>query len=340
MPIHKTAPQNIPVVLIYNIHPEWTNEEKKEAKTVSEKLGKSLRDVGHPTEFVTIEDQNIAEKLSSFDPDNWIIFNWCENIPGILHSEWMVADKLEALGFTFTGAGAQSLLLSQDKHRVKKILKEDGIPTPEWVLLEHPGAVSWKIFPAIVKPVYEHCSEGIDAGSVVFSETEAQIRAGAIIDKYRQPVLLEDFIDGREFRVAILGNDILEVLPVAEMEFSYFKDAKERLCGYDAKFVPQSEHYEKIRTLLPAPLKEQELNTLANICKRAYRVTGCRDYARMDVRLRDGIFYVLDVNPNADLSFDASLACAAETAGVSYGEMGSRIVRLAAKRHRLYRAIL
>ncbi len=333
MPIHKTAPENIPVVLIYNIDPEWKKEEKEEAITVSEKLGKALRDVGHPTEFVSIENENIADKLSSFNPDDWIVFNWCENIPGILHSEWIVADKLEYLGFIFTGADARTLRLSQDKHRVKNILKEDGIPTPKWVLLERPWAASWEIFPAIVKPVYEHCSEGIDAGSVVFSETEAQNRAGAIIDKYRQPVLLEDFIDGREFRVAILGNDTLEVLPVAEMEFSYFKDIKERLCGYDAKFVPQSEHYEKIRTLLPAPLTAEELKTLSNICKRAYRVTGCRDYARMDVRLRDGIFYVLDVNPNADLSHDASLACAAETAGISYGEIGSRIVRLAAKRH-------
>jgi D-alanine-D-alanine ligase len=339
MPINKTAPENIPVVLIYNIDPEWKKEEKEEAKIVSEKLGKALRGVGHPTEFVSIENENIADKLSSFNPDDWIVFNWCESIPGILHSEWMVAEKLERLGFTFTGADARTLRLSQDKHRVKNILKEDGIPTPQWVLLERPGAASWKIFPAIVKPVYEHCSEGIDAASVVFSEAEAQIRAGAIIEKYRQPVLLEDFIDGREFRVAILGNDTLEVLPVAEMEFSYFKDIKERLCGYDAKFVPESEHYEKIRTLLPAPLRAEELNTLSNICRRAYRVTGCRDYARMDVRLRKGIFYVLDVNPNADLSFDASLACAAETAGISYGEMGSRIVRLAAKRHRAYRGI-
>ncbi|HPD56135.1 MAG TPA: hypothetical protein P5294_08190 [Smithellaceae bacterium] len=339
MSIHVNAPENIPVVLIYNVDPGWKKEEKQEAKTVSEKLGKALKDVGHPTEFVAIDNENIKDKLSSFNPDDWIVFNWCESIPGIMHSEWMVADKLEKLGFTFTGADAHTLRLSQDKHRVKNTLKESAIPTPAWVLWERPGAVEWKIFPAIVKPVYEHCSEGIDAGSVVFSEVEAQIRAGAIIDKYRQPVLLEDFIDGREFRVAILGNETLEVLPAAEMEFSHFKDTKDRLCGYDAKFVPQSEHYEKIKTLLPAPLEDEELKTLYNICRRAYRVTGCRDYARMDVRLRQGIFYVLDVNPNADLSFDASMACAAETAGISYGEMSSRIVRLAAKRHHAYRGI-
>jgi len=110
---------------------------------------------------------------------------------------------------------------------------------------------------------------------------------------------------------------------------------KDRICGYDAKFISGSEHYEKIETLLPAPLSKKELSSIEKICKKAYRVTGCRDYARLDVRYRDGIFYVLDVNPNADISADASMACAAETAGFSYGEMGSRIVRIAAKRRSL-----
>lgn len=334
MPVDNFAPEEIPVILIYNIDPGWKKEEKEEAITISEKMGKALRDVGHPTEYVSIEDEKIADKLFAYSPDDWIIFNWCESIPGISHSEWMVASKLEALGFTFTGADAKALLLSQDKHRIKNMLQEAGIPTPEWILLERPETVDWEKYPAIVKPVYEHCSEGIDAGSVVLSAAEAQARIAKIREQYRQPVLLEDFIDGREFRVAILGNDFLEVLPVAEMEFSHFKSAKERLCGYEAKFVPGSEHYEKIETLLPAPLSADELNKLSDICKKAYRTTECRDYARLDVRYRDGVFYVLDVNPNADLSFDASMACAAESAGISYGEMGSRIVRMALSRHR------
>jgi D-alanine-D-alanine ligase len=97
--------------------------------------------------------------------------------------------------------------------------------------------------------------------------------------------------------------------------------------------VPGSKHYEGIKTLLPAPLDGVDLRSLERVCQDAYRAGGCRDYGRIDVRLRDGLFYVLDVNPNADISADASLACAAEVAGYSYGEMASRIVRLAAKRH-------
>jgi D-alanine-D-alanine ligase len=108
------------------------------------------------------------------------------------------------------------------------------------------------------------------------------------------------------------------------------------LCTYDAKFIPGSEHYKKIETLLPAPLTSDEKENMESVCKKAYHALGCRDYARMDVRLRDNVFYVLDVNPNADISIDASMACAAEAAGISYGQMGSRIVQMAAQRHPVF----
>ncbi len=326
----------IPVVLIYNINPEWAKEEKEETVKLSEQLGEALEGVGHPTVCVAIEDQNIESRLSGFNPNEYLIFNWCESLPGVAHSEWIVAAKLEKMGFTFTGADSGALKLSQDKHLVKKMLKDAGVPTPEWLLLDASEEFDWKQYPAIVKPVYEHCSEGIDSGSVVLSLEEARARVNIILEKYKQPVLLEDFIDGREFRIAIWGNDELEILPVVEMEYSHFKNVKDRICGYDAKFISGSEHYEKIETLLPAPLSEKELSSIEKICKKAYRVTGCRDYARLDVRCRDKIFYVLDVNPNADISEDASMACAAQNAGFSYGEMGSRIVRIAAKRNSLW----
>ncbi|MBN1474230.1 MAG: ATP-grasp domain-containing protein [Syntrophaceae bacterium] len=332
----KVKTDKIPVVLIYNVNPEWTKEEKEETVKLSEELGQALQEAGHSTVCVAIEDQDMESRLSGFSPRDYIIFNWCESLPGVAHSEWMVAKKLEKMGYAFTGADSGALKLSQDKHLVKKMLKDAGVPTPEWLLLDASEKFDWRQYPAIVKPVYEHCSEGIDSGSVVLSLEEAKERVNIILEKYNQPVLLEDFIDGREFRVAIWGNDELEILPVAEMEYSHFKNVKDRICGYDAKFISGSEHYEKIETLLPAPLSNKELSSIEKICKKAYRVTGCRDYARLDVRYRDGIFYVLDVNPNADISEDASMACAAQTAGFSYGEMGSRIVRIAAKRHSLW----
>lgn len=247
-----------PVVLLYNVNPEWTQEEKDEVIRLSAQFGDALTEIGHPTSLVPIADDNIAGHLLPFDPAKYIIFNWCEEIPGIKRSEWLVAKKLEMLGYTFTGAGSEALSLAQDKYRVKVILDEALIPTPTWQVFDSSDVRNWKIFPAIVKPRNEHCSAGITPESVIMNQTDLKNRISFILNKYSQPALVEDFIDGREFHVSVLGNETLMVLPVAEMDFSYFGNIKDRLCTYDSKFIPGAEHYEKIETLLPAPLTNDE----------------------------------------------------------------------------------
>lgn len=327
------APAKIPVVLLYNVDPEWTKEEKDEVIRQSTELGDALKKAGYPTSAVSIADDDMAGHLRPFDPAKYIIFNWCEGLPGVEHSEGLVAKKLEALGYTFTGADSEALALAHDKQRVKAILDRASIPTPAWQICDSPDAGSWKIFPAIVKPQNEHCSAGITPESVIMNQPDLKNRISFILDKYSQPALVEDFIDGREFHVAVWGNQNLTVLPAAEMDFSSFGSINDRLCTYEAKFIPGSQHYEEIKTLLPAPLSADEKKAMEKVCRDAYLATGCRDYARMDIRLRDNIFYVLDVNPNADISSDASMACAAEEAGISYARMGSLIVQMAARRH-------
>ncbi|PKN06874.1 MAG: hypothetical protein CVU72_03445 [Deltaproteobacteria bacterium HGW-Deltaproteobacteria-7] len=330
------APEKIPVVLLYNVDPDWTQDEKEDVISYSTQLGHALIGVGYPTVFVPIADDDIASHLRSFDPSEHIIFNWCESLPGLPHSEWLVAKRLEMLGFTFTGADSEALALAQDKFRVKVLLDQAGIPTPAWHIFHHHESVQWDRFPAIVKPMNEHCSAGITRDSVVLNACELKNRIPFILDTYHQPAMVEDFIDERESHVSVWGNEKLTVLPVAEMDFSFFEDIKDRLCTYDAKFIPGSDPYEKIETKLPASLTGEEMQALEKACCEAYRVVGCRDYARMDVRLRDGIFYVLDINPNADISHDASMACAAEVLGMSYGQMGSLFIRLAASRHPVF----
>jgi len=326
----------IPVILLYSVDADWTKEEKDEVIHLTTQLGQALIDVGYPLIYVPIADDDIAGHLDCFNPADHIIFNWCEGLPGIEHSEWLVVKWLEILGFTFTGADSDSLALAHDKYRVKAIMDQERIPTPVWRVFHSPEPSDWNIFPAIVKPINEHCSMGITQDSVVFNPMELKNRISFILDKYSQPALVEDFIDGREFHVAVLGNENLTVLPAAEMDFSFFGNIQDRLCTYDAKFIPGSEHYTKIETLLPAPLTNDEKENMESVCKKAYHALGCRDYARMDVRLRDNVFYVLDVNPNADISIDASMACAAEAAGISYGQMGSLIVHMAAQRHPIF----
>jgi D-alanine-D-alanine ligase len=157
-----------------------------------------------------------------------------------------------------------------------------------------------------------------------------------VLDVFQQPALVEDFIDGREFHVTVWGNGEVEVLPPAEMDFSAFGDVHDRLCTFDSKFCPGSLHYERIQLRLPAPLSEDERRRLERVARAAYRTLGCRDYGRLDIRLRDGIFYVLDVNPNPDISAETSTVYAAAEAGYSYGAMASYLINLAAMRHPVF----
>jgi D-alanine-D-alanine ligase len=120
------------------------------------------------------------------------------------------------------------------------------------------------------------------------------------------------------------------------MDFSRFDDVRDRLCTYESKFSPGSRHYEEIQLRLPAPLTEVEDDLLYRTARAAYEAYHCRDLARLDIRLRDGVFYILDINPNPDISSDASMACAAEVAGFSFGAMGSRLIHLAAVRHPVF----
>jgi D-alanine-D-alanine ligase len=128
----------------------------------------------------------------------------------------------------------------------------------------------------------------------------------------------------------------VQMLPVAEMDFSRFDDVRDRLCTYESKYDPGSRHYEGIQLLLPAPLTQAEHDLLYRTALLAYQAYRCRDYARLDIRLRDGVFYILDINPNPDISSDNSMTFAAEAAGYSFGAMGSHLIRLAAARHPVF----
>ncbi|MFA5367625.1 MAG: hypothetical protein WC333_07095 [Dehalococcoidia bacterium] len=326
-------PRDLPVLLLFNVDRYWSPTEKEEVVSLSSQLDTAISSIGHPTKSIPLCDDDIESVLSAFDPLSYIVFNWCESIPGIPHSEHLVVRALERMGFAFTGAGSETLSTAQNKRMMKQLLEQGGIATPGWRVFDRPEADGWDRFPAIVKAVNEHSSEGITRESVVSNEAELVERIAFVLETLRQPALVEDFIDGREFHVSIWGNGRIDMLPPAEMDYSSFSDIHDRLCTYDAKFLPGSPLYDGIKTLLPAPLSPEESDALENACKAAYKALGCRDYGRIDARIRDGVVYVLDVNPNADISADASLACAAEVAGYSYGETGSRIVRLAAHRH-------
>ncbi|HNR95015.1 MAG TPA: hypothetical protein PKM67_11435 [Kiritimatiellia bacterium] len=330
----KASAPDFRVLMLFNIDPEWETADIKATVASSRELADGLSQAGFKTVMVPVDKPDLEKVLRPYSPEACIVFNWCESLPGIEHSEGAVVRELERLGFIYTGSTAQALDLSINKPLVKQCLGEWDVPTPRWRVFPNlRNAHQWNLFPAIVKPAHEHCSLGLSPQSVVTTNEELKQQISKLITEMKQPALVEDFVDGREFHVALWGNDELEVLPAAEMDFAGISDMHQRLCDYDAKFTPDSELYNKIGTLLPAPLTAEEKENLESTCRAAYRATGCRDYARIDLRLRDGIFNVLDVNPNPDISSDASMACAADTLGISYGELGRRIVEMALERH-------
>ncbi|MBN1466905.1 hypothetical protein JXA02_14220 [candidate division KSB1 bacterium] len=335
MPVN-CSPQDIPVLFLYNVDPAWSVNDRISAIESNEKMCSALQDAGHPVISAPITGQNLQDILSRYSPKELIVFNQCECIPGTPHSEHEVARIIESLGFVYTGSTPDVLMLAENKFATKQTLESHNISTPAWTIYEEPNINGWDIFPAIVKAACEHGSASLDSESVVMNMRELQSRTEYVLKNYSQPVLVEDFIDGREFHVPVCGNGTLNVLPVVEMDFSAFNDVHDRLCTYDSKYDPGSLHYKKIEGLIPAPLTDAALKSLEEICLDAYCAMGCRDYARMDVRERDGKFYILDVNPNADLDVDASMACSGEYSGMSYPTMMNYLVKLAARRHPLY----
>jgi len=323
----------MPVVLLHNVDPSWPEHDRQEAQQAVARLEGAMSGQGQDVRTLVVDRPDLPSLLVGFDPRRFVVLNLCEELPGIPHSDSTVAHILESLGFTYTGAPSSVLALSWDKDRVKRLLTRRRVATPAWRLMAAPGDDGWERYPAIVKPAYEHSSLGLTPESVVRDPRELRERVAYVLGVFRQPALVEDFVDGREFHVSLWGNGTVEMLPPAEMDFGAFDDVRDRLCTFDSKFCPGSRHYDQIQLRLPAPLDVDEYRALERTAFGAYTALGCRDYARIDIRLRDGVFHVLDVNPNPDISPDASLACAAEAAGYSYGRMGSRMAALAYHRH-------
>jgi D-alanine-D-alanine ligase len=327
---------DLPVLLLHNIDTSWEAEETACTVDSVNKMKFALMQEGHPVVDVPVKSTDLVKILKRFRPEEHIVLNWCEELPGIPRSDAEIVRQLEKMKFSYTGSTAEVLSMSWNKAAVKALLNEKQIPTPSWKVVSDQKPPDWDCFPAIVKPAFEHCSNGITTDAVVLNHAELMKRVAFVQNRFRQPALVEDFIDGREFHVTIWGNGSIEILPPAEMDFSAFNNLKDRLCTFDSKFTPGSVHYEKIEIRIPAALDEQENLELKKISLRAYQMMGCRDYARIDLRLRNSIFYVLDVNPNADISPDTSLVYAAEAAGLTYGILCSRLVNFAAQRHPIY----
>lgn len=324
---------DIPVLMFYNIDfIEWSENDRIDVLELVYKLKRSLEELGHLVILLQLEDDNIQRLFKNYDPQKYIVFNWCEGIPGIPHSFGKAARELERLGYHFTGSSSTVLELNDDKRLIKNILTSNNLKTPRWIEYKKNKINDWNLYPAIVKPAFEHCSVGISPESIVDNQDELIKRAEYIFKNFRQPIIIEEFINGREFQVGVWGNEEIEVLPAVESDFSQLENPRDHICTMDSKDDPTSYRYQKWNMIVPANLSTSETIKINKLCIEAYKKIGVRDYARMDIRYGLGDFYLLDVNTNPYIGPECGLIQAAKLSGYSYGEFGSRLINFAWQR--------
>ncbi len=151
---------DLPVLLLHNIDQAWDPADIDLTLQEVANLESALEEQGHPVTNVPVFNADLSSCLSSYDPDRHIVFNWCEEIPGVPHSEALAAETLEELDFTYTGSTPEVLHFCWHKEKVKRLLKRAGVPTPRWRICDSIDIGDWNCFPAIVKPSKEHCSHG------------------------------------------------------------------------------------------------------------------------------------------------------------------------------------
>lgn len=301
---------------------------------VARQLLDALRARGWRAEPLPVYDslEDLATRLSGYPRESTFIFNNCDSFGGDNKSAPLPIARIETLGFAHTGSTAATNALCIDKKNTGERLRAAGLVTPQGQIFESPDGDLPFQYPAIVKPVNEDASMGIDLDSVVRSPAELRAKLARVLARYQQPALVEEFIDGRELAVSLWGNDPVETLPVAEQDFSAIGDPLERLLTYDSKWVEESFHYKNIPSLVPAPLASEEHASVTQAAMRAYQVMGMRDIGRVDFRFRGGIPYIIDINEIPDLDHESGFPRAARVAGYAYPEMAERLLTFALKR--------
>lgn len=293
-----------------------------------EAVKRSLQELGVDTVTVPF-DRDVRGFMAAVEREKIeAIFNLCESVEDDAQLIGHPAALFELLGIPFTGSGSLALMLTTDKVLAKRQLSGAGILTPD--SRSYDGGdlaplLSLKL-PAIIKPRLEDASIGIDQDSMLFTREELTEKVPAFYQKYG-PLLLEEFIDGREFNISLCGYPEPRVLPVAEIDFSAFPEELHRIVGYRAKWDEESFEYQNTGRIFPEDLKPQVRDNLHRVAADAYRLFMMRDYGRIDLRMdRQGKIYVLEANANPCLTPDAGFVAAANQSGLNYTDMVARFI--------------
>jgi D-alanine-D-alanine ligase len=317
-------------------------ESEHEVVLVSEIVAGSLAKCGFEVSRLGVSDDlaPLLKSLRDRRPD--AIFNLFEGQPGKNASEACVASLLEWQDVPFTGSPAQAIHLARNKPLTKILLQGAGLPTPDFELVERlPLESRPRRWPLFVKPGLEEGSVGITQASVVERQEQLAERVAYLLETFGPPVLVESYIPGREFNVTVVeipahngdGGVRLQVMPLCEIRFSEAEKSSWPIMTYDAKWRPETAAYQSTPRHFPTDVPWKLAEELRDLAERAFRLLGCRDYARVDFRVSPaGKPYIIEVNPNPCINPDAGLPAAVAAGGLTYDQFVVQLARAALAR--------
>lgn len=309
-------------------------------------VASTLSVLGHDLTRIPVANDvtPVIDALRRAQPE--LVFNLTESFDGISSQDSSLAALLNLLSLKYTGSSPSGLMVSGDKSLTKKVLRFHSIQTPKFTTV-YRGAVDVSgdiAFPLIVKPPQEDASIGITGSSVVNDLKELFARIDSLQSEFQSPVLLEEFVDGREFYVGVLGNMDAHPLPVMELDFTGFPEGVPKIASWEAKWGPegtgegaaaeQSAEFAGTKSVFPTDLDETLVERMQKVAIDSFQALRLRDYARIDLRVTDaGEIYVIEVNPNCYLERGAEFSRAAERDDINYHALIGRIVELARARY-------
>ena len=309
----------------------YSDEEILEWKTEFDVVT-TLRELGHQVLPIGVSDDLgvIRRALKDWKPH--IAFNLLEEFHGVGVYDQHVVSYLELMKQHYTGCNPRGLLLAHDKSLSKKILSFHRIRTPQFFVVprgkktRRPAKIG---FPLLVKSVSEDASLGITKASVVHDDQQLNERVALVHETVATDALVETYIEGREFYVGVIGNRRLNVLPIWEMLFTKAPPGTPIIATSRVKWDLDYQKKMGVETAEAQQLEDQAVQKINAICKRTYKALSLSGYARIDLRMTDsGDVYVLEANPNPNLSFGEDLAESAERAGMPYEELIQKIITL------------
>lgn len=321
------------ILVLYNLpslatdHPEAAAESESvdTARIVAVALSKAGYRVSQLG--IGVDPRPLLDFVKRDHPD--AVFNLFEGLATQSGTEPVVAGLLEWFGIPFTGSPMTTLLLCRDKPRAKLLMQGAGIPTPAFLSVTRAPVAEWThAWPGIVKPGTEDASVGLDQNSIVSTQAKLDERVQLLLNRYGPPVLVEQYIDGREFNLAVLADPRPRLLPLAEIVFTTPEPGCWPIVTYEAKWKPNSRDDLATQPKCPADVAPDLAERLRAIALRAFDLFGCRQYARFDFRVNSlGEPSLLEVNPNPDIHPTAGLAKAARVAGLEHDQLIACLVR-------------